>query len=95
MSEYVHDQTVVCDTCGQTYGIGQSPYCKDGHGFVQTHHPFIPYFDFALGEQVDSLARRKRLMRDKHLDYRDKPRPGDLSARRDRIEETKKERARA
>lgn len=89
------DKTVVCDTCGQAYGIGQSPYCKDGHGVVQAHHPFIPYFDHALGAQIDSHAQRWRLMKERKLDYRDKLSPGDIAARRDRVEETKKERARA
>lgn len=24
--------TTTCDRCGVTYGIGQSPWCRDGHG---------------------------------------------------------------
>jgi hypothetical protein len=61
---------------------------------VGSYHPFTPYFDFALGEEVTTLAHRHRLMRQNHLDYRDKMRPGDLSARLDRVHEERKERAR-
>jgi predicted amidophosphoribosyltransferase len=56
--------------------------------------PFSPYFDVALGVHVSSLAERWKHMRNAHVDYRDKLSPGQLSARRDRIEERKKEEAR-
>lgn len=83
--------TVTCEKCGAAYGIGQSPYCRDGHQPVGSYHPFIGYFDIALGAQVDSLAQRKRLMKAAGVDYRDKMSPGDLSARADRIADQKRE----
>lgn len=84
----------VCPRCGQLYGIGQSPYCKDQHAAVGRYVPFAPYFDIALGEHVTSLAERWRFMRQQHVDYKDKLSPGQLSARRDRIEQERRERAR-
>jgi hypothetical protein len=83
-----------CEKCGLVYGVGESPACKDGHTRVASYHPFTHYFDFALGEEVTSLAQRRRLMRQNHLDYRDKMSAGDLSARRDRVHEEGKERGR-
>lgn len=93
-----------CDQCGTTYVAPQSPYCKDGHGGALTYHPFIRYFDFALGQEVTSLAQRWGFMRGEidqetgerrgQLEYRDKMSAGELSARRDRVEAQRKERAR-
>jgi len=83
-----------CAACGKTYAAPQSPYCKDGHEAAGTYHPFTHYFDFALGEEVTSLAERKRYMRNLHLDYRDKMSAGDVSARRDRVHEQRKEQSR-
>lgn len=56
--------------------------------------PFAPYFDIALGKQVNTLADRWRFMRAKGLQYADKMSPGDVSARKDRIEQQKREQAR-
>lgn len=53
--------------------------------------PFVPYFDEGLGIQVNSFADRWTGMRRAGLQYRDLPSKGDLSARRDRIEERKRE----
>lgn len=92
-----------CGKCGATYTAPQSPYCRDGHGGALSYHPFIPYFDIALGVQVDSLAQRWRLMKPEmdgdevsrgRLDYREKMSKGDLSARQDRIHQQLQERAR-
>lgn len=87
--------TLHCDACGADYGIGQSPYCKDGHAPVtRSYAPnFAPYFDIGLGAHVEAPDQRRRLMKQHHLDYRDHPSNGDLSARRDRIEQQKRERA--
>ena len=89
--------TIRCESCGVEYGIGCSPYCKDQHAPV-TRTPkcdhFAPYFDIGLGADVEAPDQRRRLMRQHHLDYRDKMRPGALSARRDRIEQQKREASR-
>lgn len=81
---------VVCE-CGITYGIGDSPWCKDKHAPVQPRGGFEPRFDIALGEYVTGWGDVKQHMRRKHLDYREHPSAGDLSARRDRIEEGKRQ----
>lgn len=85
----------VCSQCGDLIAIGDSPSCKDGHASVLPYHPFIPYFDFALGEYVSSHAARWTHMKRLHMDYRDKMSPGDLSARLDRIADQKRAQARA
>lgn len=71
----------VCPTCGSERFLGDRA----------SYHPFIPYFDIGLGEEVTSHAQRWRLMHAAHMDYRDKVTPGELSARRDRLEERKRE----
>ncbi len=81
--------TVTCDACGVEYGIGCSPFCKDRHGRVIPGGAFEPRFDVGLGEYVTGWGDIHKRMREKHLDYRDHPSPGDLSARRDRIEQQK------
>lgn len=86
------DEQIVCEKCGVAFSIGQSPFCRDGHGFVVPDDTlFSPYDDFALGEHVTSPAHRRQLMREKKLEYREKVSPGELSARRDRGEEKRKE----
>lgn len=94
----------ICAACGEILTVGQSPYCRDGHARVGGYVPFTPYFDFALGVQVTSLAERWRHMRGTidpesgrrvgQLDYRDKMSKGDLSARLDRVAQQKREQAR-
>jgi hypothetical protein len=68
-----------CEVCGGAVEQEFNP--------ASAYHPFAPYFDIALGCEVTSLAHRWRLMKEHHLDYRDKMSPGDLSARLDRIHE--------
>ena len=36
--------TVICEDCGKEYGIGDSPYCRDGHlgGGRFGHSAFTP-----------------------------------------------------
>jgi hypothetical protein len=71
-----------------------SPFCRDRHEPPTTYHPFIPYFDFALGKQIDSLAQRHREMRSAHVDYRDKPSKATLGERAERRQHEKQERDR-
>lgn len=84
----------VCEKCGKSYTAPMSPYCKDGHEAPLEYHPFIPYFDFALGKQVDSLRERHKLMREANVDYRDKPSKGQLAERADREAQRRQERER-
>lgn len=83
-------QEVRCESCGAVYGIGDSPWCRDGHGSVQPRRAFEPYFDIGLGKHVTGWGDIRQEMRRKKLDFRDHPTDGDLSARRDRIEQQKR-----
>lgn len=95
-------ETHLCEVCGLPITVGQWPCVKTvrPHGPSVQNTVFIPYFDVALGVQVDSLAQRWRLMRPEmdgdhvvrgQLDYREKMSKGDLSARKDRIYQQKRE----
>jgi hypothetical protein len=83
----------LCTVCGLPLEVGQQGCITTirPHEPVLTYHPFIPYFDIGLGVQVNSHAERWRHMRNAKMDYRDKLSAGDLSARRDRVEERKRE----
>jgi hypothetical protein len=88
--------TFPCEVCGLPLRVGEQGciYTVRPHEPVGSYHPFTEYFDFALGEHVTSLAQRHRLMRTAHLDYRDKISTGEISARKDRAHEKRKEQAR-
>lgn len=76
MSEVSND-TVVCDVCGTSYGIGCSPFCRDNHepwsGGYDTG--FEPYDD----DQVDrngpvsfgNRGERSRYLAKHHIEYKD------------------------
>jgi len=90
---------VTCDRCGKELELGEWPFCggKNNHGFAHPQNNFIPYYDVGLGEHITSLAHRWRVMKQqgvKERDVRDLMTPGDLSARKDRIAELKRERTR-
>jgi hypothetical protein len=63
-----------CDKCGKDYAIGEWPFCPHGvpHGMMT----FVPYWDehVSSGDPVwvTSLAQRRRLMKENHMDYRGK-----------------------
>ena len=82
----VADRYAPCEECG---GSVEQIW---RHSVQNT--PFPAYFDYGLGVEVTSLGQRHALMREYHLDYRDKKTPGDQSARQDRIREQERERAR-
>jgi hypothetical protein len=84
----------LCERCGLPIAIGQWPCISTirPHGTSVQTTPFAEYFDFALGRSVTSLGDRWQGMKAEKLTYRDKVSRGDLSARRDRIEEGKKAR---
>ena len=62
-----------CSYCGKKIEIGDWPYCP--HERPQAYHPFKPYWDEHVQEKpvyVESIAHRKRLMRQGAWDYRGK-----------------------
>jgi len=85
---------MTCDRCGKALEIGDWPFCGPNrdHGKVQPRGAFEPHFDIALGEYVTGWGDVRQHMRRKQLDFRDHPSAGDLSARRDRIEQQKRTR---
>jgi len=72
-----------CDTCHETVAIGDWPFCP--HGKARPSKGFEPYFDIGLGREVTGWGDIRQTMRREHLDFRDHPRPGDASARLDRV----------
>lgn len=80
-----HEQR--CDTCSGRLVLVLKPQ--------RTYVPFNPYYDEGLDVEVTGRQHRQRVMRDLKVDYRDRPSPGDLSARRDKMMERRKERLRA
>lgn len=81
---------IECESCGVEYGVGCSPWCRDGHARVTPRGGFEPRFDIGLGREVTGWGDVKQEMRRKKLDYREHPSNGDLSARKDRIEQQKR-----
>ena len=83
----IGEQETRCDSCGVVYGIGCSPFCRDGHGRVSRHYGdgFEPRFDYGLGEYVTGWGDVRKAMREGHLDFRDHPSPAQTSDRRDKI----------
>lgn len=78
-----------CSKCGQPLQSGEWPFCPHGFPAGKTKG-FEPRFDDGLGIYVTGWGDRRKAMREHHLDYRDHPAPGELSARRDRIEQQKR-----
>lgn len=78
-----------CSKCGHVWEAGDWPMCPHGHS-VQTS-AFRSYFDDGIGEEITSLGQRHQAMREHHLSYREHPPKGQLSARRDQIEQQKRE----
>lgn len=65
--------TTQCAQCGERYEIGDWPFCP--HGKPVTQPPFKPYWDEHVSTKpvyVESLAQRRRLMRQNRFDYRGK-----------------------
>lgn len=83
----VDRHTQVCEECGGPLTLIPKPQPK--------YVPFHSYFDIGLGVEVTGRDHRRRVMRDNALDYRDIPRPGDRTARQDKIHERKREEARS
>lgn len=95
------DATITCDRCGVTYGIGCSPFCRDQHApvrgsaqYVEFERLFSNYYDEGLDAHITGRDQRRRLMQRMNVDHRERPTPGDLAARRDKVHELRRERAR-
>lgn len=94
--------TEPCTVCGLPLAVGQQGCIIRivPHEPVPVYHPFIAYFDLAMGEQIDSHGQRMRMMRGEkncdgdeirpRLEYRDHVSRGEQSARHDRIRERQK-----
>lgn len=89
----MNDQTITCEACGAVYGVGQSPFCRDGHAAVAPAKGFEPYFDLGLGKEVTGWGDIRQEMRRKHMDFRDHPSKGAISARVDRERQRTREAA--
>lgn len=73
--------TTTCETCGESFGVGDWPYCKSpqnpaGHTRPLEHHPFIPYWDHHISSDgkpvyIDSLAKQWSEMRRNKVDHAD------------------------
>lgn len=64
---------VKCGFCDKWYGIGDWPLCP--HDKPQSYHPFKPYLDEHIADKpvyVESVAQRRRLMKQNSCDYRGK-----------------------
>jgi putative FmdB family regulatory protein len=71
-----------CDTCGgEIEQVFRSSFQSKG---------FEPYFDHGLGVYVGGQGDINQAMRRAKADHRDPMRPGDQSARKDRIAEMKR-----
>lgn len=79
---------VTCESCGQPLTIGSWPFCP--HGRYLQRSGFEPRWDDGLGKYVTGWGDIHQAMRENKLDFRDHPTAGDLSARRDRIEQGKR-----
>lgn len=62
---------VTCEKCGVTFGIGDWPYCKGGHGKPSrgTTAPDHAYFDYGLGKYIRNQGERWREMKRQNVQY--------------------------
>lgn len=88
---------MICEQCGKDFGIGHWPYCP--HGQMQSRRPFHPFWDEHISSDgpvyIDSLAKWNRTMRQNKMELRDSLSRGEMSRRRDRAHEMKRERKHA
>lgn len=98
---------IVCE-CGHTHEVNRpvaewphTPLCPDcGAPTVQIHlprrtyHEFAAYYDHGLGAYLTTRDQRRQLLRAAHAEGKDGMRPGDLSARKDRVMADRQARAR-
>lgn len=81
----------LCTVCGLPIEIGQFPcvYTPRPHAKALPSKGYEARFDDGLGCEVTGWGDVHQKMREHHLDYREHPSKGELSARRDRIEARK------
>jgi hypothetical protein len=84
----------ICAVCGKPIQIGEWPcvYTPRPHERSVQTAPFVAYYDHGLGMEITGLGDRQAEMRRNNLHYREHPSKGDLSARRDRLEERRRAR---
>jgi hypothetical protein len=78
--------TLDCTECGESYGVGQWPYCP--HGTVATYRPFETYLDTNIAEnpvEITSDRQREKLMKKNGLSERPREHVDDLNERRGNI----------
>jgi len=85
--------TAVCTVCGEPLAIGDFPCIRTPrpHAKALPSKGYEPRFDIGLGEYVTGWGDIRQHMRRNRLDFRDKMSRGQLSARRDRIEQQKRD----
>ena len=93
----MNTNTETCADCGVTFGVGCSPFCRDGHqpvrgsaAYVEFSAVFQNYYDLGLDVDITGRQHRQRVMRDLKVDYRDPPSKGDRSARIDKMMEKRR-----
>lgn len=86
----------LCEVCGLPLAVGEWPcvITVRPHGRLIPTPIFVPYFDVALGREIGSFADRWRAMKEMDLVDRPKMSQGDVSARKDRVHEQRKEEGR-
>lgn len=64
---------MVCADCGETYGIGDFPFCP--HGRIENKSQgFTPYMDYHIAEEpvmITGRGHRRQLMRENKLEFKE------------------------
>lgn len=82
-----------CDVCGQEYETPAWPWCPHGKVTLTPQQELTEYYDHGLDAVISTRGQRRVLERELGAVARNRISPGDTSARRDRIEAEKKQRA--
>jgi hypothetical protein len=88
---------MICESCGKEITIALWPFCP--HEPLSERRPFKAWVDEHISTngpvEITSLSQWNKLMRDNNSELRDGPRPGDISARRDKCEQMTREKQHA
>jgi hypothetical protein len=81
-----------CTVCGEPLAIGDFPCISTPrpHARALPSKGYEPHFDVSLGEYVNGWGDVRKHMRRKRLDFFEHASDGEMSARRDRMEERKR-----
>jgi hypothetical protein len=83
---------MICDKCGNDYDIGDWIFCP--HGSIRERRPFKGWVDENISDspvEITSLSQWNRMMKANNMELRDGLRPGDISARKDKCEQIRRE----